>query len=133
MITIYQWLTKYQTLQKEIDYLEYELDDYESELRRWVSGNLSGVRLEKGSRSSNLEPIIEEIKSKLEVLNERKQKLIDFIYKFDDLDSKILIKKYVEGKKLFDVAEELNCSESTVYKKHSELVRLIKFVDQFDI
>lgn len=131
MITIYQWLTKYQALQREIDYIEFELDDYQAELRRWVGGNLSGVRLEKKSRASNLEPIIAQKEQELEVLVNRKDKLLAFIYKFDDVDSQILIKKYVEGKKLFVIAEELNCSESTVYKKHSELIKLIKFVDKF--
>lgn len=62
-------------------------------------------------------------------MQNRKQKLLDFNYKFDDLNSQILIKRYFEDKKLFAIAEELNCLEGTVYKKHSELVKLIQFVD----
>lgn len=126
---MYQWLVKYQTLQREIDYLEFEIDDYESELKRWVSGDLYNVKITKESKSSKLEDIIKEKKEELTVLNSRKQKLLDFIYKFDDLDSQILIKKYIEEKKLNVIAEEMNYSESYIYQKHSELVKLIKFVD----
>ncbi|MFW7433182.1 DUF1492 domain-containing protein [Vagococcus carniphilus] len=68
-------------------------------------------------------------KEDLSVLNSRKQKLLDFIYKFDDLDSQILIKKYIEGEKLFSIAEPLNCSESTVYKRHANIIKTIKFID----
>lgn len=116
-------------MQREIDYLEFEIDDYESELKRWVSGDLYSVKIVKGSSGSKLEEIIKEKKKELTVLNERKQKLLDFIYKFDDLDSQILIKKYIEGEKLFAIAEALNCSESTIYKRHANIIKTIKFID----
>lgn len=126
---IYQWLVKYQTLQREIDYLEFEIDDYESELKRWVSGDLYNVKIVKGSSGSKLEDIIIEKKEELEVLNKRKQKLLDFIYKFDDLESLIFIKKYVEGKTLEVIAEELCYSYGHIQRIHSSLVKMIKFID----
>lgn len=129
VIPIYQWLTKYQTLQRAIDYLEFEIDDYESELERWVSGDLYNVKIIKGSSGAKLEDIIKEKKQELEVLQQRKQKLLDFIYKFDDLDSQILIKKYVEEKTLEQTAEELCYSYGHVQRIHSSLVKTIKFID----
>lgn len=129
MIPIYQWLTKYQTLQRAIDYLEFEIDDYESELKRWVSGDLYNIKIIKGSSGAKLEDIIKEKKIELDVLNERKQKLIEFIYKFEDLESKILIKKYVEGKTLEMIAEELCYSYGHIQRLHSSLVKTIKFID----
>ncbi|MDT2747056.1 hypothetical protein [Vagococcus fluvialis] len=120
-------------MQREIDYLEFEIDDYESELKRWVSGDLYNVKIVKGSSGSKLEDIIKEKKEELLVLNERKQKLLDFIYKFDDLDSQILIKKYIEEKKLNMIAEEMNYSESYIYQKHSDLIKKIHLLEKLTL
>jgi DNA-directed RNA polymerase specialized sigma subunit len=107
-----------------------DLEDSESELKRWVNGDLQNVRITKESKSAKLENRIEEIKNELIVLKQRKTKLLKLIYKFEDFESKLLTLKYIEGKKLFEIAEELHCSESTVYKRHAELVRIIKFVEK---
>lgn len=130
MDSIYQWLTKYQTLQRAIDYLEFEIDDYESELKRWVSGDLYNVKIVKGSSGSKLEDIINDKKQELDVLAQRKQKLLNFIYKFDDLDSQILIKKYIEGKKLNIIAEEIGYSEGYVYQLHASLIKTVNLIDK---
>lgn len=92
---MYDWLTKYQTLQRAIDYLEFEIDDYESELKRWVSGDLSKVKITKESKGAKIEGIIKEKKLELDSLMQRKQKLLDFISKFDDLDSQQMIKAFM--------------------------------------
>lgn len=118
-------------MQREIDYLEFEIDDYESELKRWVSGDLYNVKIVKGSSGSKLEDIIKEKKKELTVLNSRKQKLLDFIYKFDDLESQILIKKYIEGKTLLKVSEELNYSYGHIKVIHSSVIKTVKFLDEF--
>lgn len=60
MIPICQWLTKYQTLQRAIDYLEFEIDDYEPELKCWVSGDLYNLRIVKGLLGAKLEDIIKD-------------------------------------------------------------------------
>ncbi|MGX7014433.1 hypothetical protein [Vagococcus silagei] len=125
---MYKWLKKYQTLQKQIDYLEYEILDFQLNIE-----NLSKVPKNVVSESTDLgmKNKICEKEKELEYLIIRRQAILDFIYKFDDLESKILIKKYIENKKLFDIAEELNYSESYIYQKHSEIIKQIELIEKF--
>lgn len=41
---LYEWLRDYRKLEDEIAYLEFNLERSENELRRWVSGDLTGVK-----------------------------------------------------------------------------------------
>ncbi|MET3196057.1 hypothetical protein ABID96_003025 [Bacillus sp. OAE603] len=38
---MYEWLKDYQRLEEEITYLEFNLEQSERKLKRWVSGDLS--------------------------------------------------------------------------------------------
>ena len=66
-------------------------------------------------------------------MNERKQKLLEFIYRFEDLESRILIKKMVVGKTLEIIAEELCYYYEHIQKLDSSLVKTIKFIDSKNV
>lgn len=51
----YQWLKDYKQLEQQIEYLKWNLNRSELELARWIKGDLVNIKLEKNSRSSNLE------------------------------------------------------------------------------
>lgn len=127
---MYEWLIDYQKLIQEIDYLEFNLERSEIELKRWVSGDLRGVRLTEESIASTLEERIEQMKKDIVFKKNQLNMMIDLVDKFKGLDHRILKLKYVDGMTLDEVAEELNYSSSHIKKKHAELVRLIKFVDE---
>lgn len=128
---LYEWLRDYQRLEQEIAYLEFNLEQTERELKRWVGGNLSGVKLEPESRGANVEEIVERIKSELIFKREQKEKLVELIETFKGLDNKILKLKYIDRMTLENIAFELNYSSSHIKKKHAELIRTIKFVDEY--
>ncbi|GGN59402.1 MULTISPECIES: hypothetical protein [Oceanobacillus] len=124
---MYEWLLDYQKLTNEIDYLEYQLDREKRELKRWTSGDLSKVKLNEHSIASGLEERIAALEYELahkmnDLFNAKK-----LISMFDGLDNKILYHKYVEGKKLINIADELDLSPNYIYSKHAEIMKIIKF------
>lgn len=130
---MYEWLRDYQKLEEDISYLEFNLEQTERELKRWVSGDLADVKLQEGSIGSNVENVIEKIKDELEFKCEQKEKLVKLVETFKGLDNKILKMKYVDCMTLEEIAEELNYSTSHIRKRHAELVRTIKFVEMYHL
>lgn len=128
---MYEWLRDYQNLIQDIDYLEFKLEQNEIELKRWVEGDLQDVPLKRKSIAANLEEINEKIKSEITFKKGQLQKLINLVDRFKGLDHRILKLKYVDEMTLEEIAEELCYSESHIKKKHAELVRLIRFVDDY--
>lgn len=128
---MYEWLRDYQKLEEELTYLEFSLETTELELKRWTSGDLSHVRLEQDSLGAKVEDNIEKIKKELEFKINQKDKLVKLVSTFKGLDHKILKLKYVDGMTLEQIAENLSYSSSHVKKKHAELVRTIKFVEEY--
>jgi DNA-directed RNA polymerase specialized sigma subunit len=124
---LYEWLRNYQQLEGEVDYLNFELERYKKELRRWEIGDLARVKLEADSRASNLEDIIAlkkyELAHKMNDLYNAKK----LISKFKGLENKILYMKYVEGKTLSEVAIELGYTSGHIYNKHAQMIKMINF------
>lgn len=130
---MYEWLLDYQKLSDQIDYLDYKLYREKQELKRWVYGDLQGVKLQRESIGANVEERIEAIEYELaHKMNDlyNAKKLIDT---FEGLDNKILKLRYIENMKLEDIAEELNYSVSHIRKKHAELVRTVKFLKKYHL
>lgn len=127
---MYNWLKDYQRLEEQISYLEFKLDDTERELKRWVEGDLQNVKLQHDSLGAKVEENIEKIKDQLQEKMDQRQKLVDLVTKFKGLENKILVMKYIEGMKLETIAEELNYSPSHIYKKHTEIIKRIKFAEE---
>lgn len=128
---LYEWLKDYQQLKQDIDYLEYRLDREETELKRWVEGDLAGVKLTDESVAAKLEERIQLLKKDIDLKKRQLQKLVNLVNTFKGLDNRILKLKYIDGMTLEDIAERLNYSASHIRKKHAELVKTIKFVEMY--
>jgi len=127
---LFRWLKDYQKLEEEIAYLEYDLEQTEAELKRWISGDLCDVRLTPDSQGAKVEEIIEKKKGELYMKQEQRRNLVHLISKFKGLENQILKKKYIDGMTLEEVAENMNYSSSYIYKKHAEIIKRIKFAEE---
>ncbi|MDR4971637.1 DUF1492 domain-containing protein [Bacillus toyonensis] len=127
---MFRWLKDYQKLEEEIAYLEYDLEQTEAELKRWISGDLCDVRLTSDSQGAKVEEIIEKKKGELYMKQEQRRNLVHLISKFKGLENQILKRKYIDGMTLEEVAENMNYSSSYIYKKHAEIIKRIKFAEE---
>lgn len=124
-----QWLKDYKELEKDIASLELNLERSERELRRWVQGDLAKYKLTEESIASNLEEKIEVIRYELAHKMNDQRKILDMISKFDTLENKIIVGKYIEGKTLEEIAEQHQYSTQYIYNKHAQLKKTIRFVE----
>lgn len=130
---LYEWLRDYQKIEDELSYLEFNLERSESELKRWVGGDLSGVKLSAESDGARLEERIERIRNELSIKQNERSNFIKLVSKFKGLEHKILMMKYVEGLTLEEIAEELNYSASYIYRKHAEIAKMIRFAHEIKL
>ncbi|MED2749616.1 DUF1492 domain-containing protein [Bacillus thuringiensis] len=128
---MFDWLKDYQKLEERIAYLDYNLDKAKAELKRWVSGDLREVRLTAESEGAKVEERIEAIEYELAHKMNAMCDLLKLISKFKGLENKLLKMKYVDGMTLEEIAEDMNYSSSYIYKKHAEIIRRIKFAEEF--
>ncbi|MFD2911324.1 sigma-70 family RNA polymerase sigma factor [Jeotgalibacillus terrae] len=128
---MFEWLKDYQKLEDEIAFLEFNLERSELELKRWVEGDLSNVKLAADSNGARLEEVIEQIKNELECKQEDMKSLLQLIDSFRGLEHQILKLKYVDGMTLETIAHDLGYSSSHIYKKHAEVIKRIKFVNVY--
>lgn len=127
---LFDWLKDYQKLKQNIAYLEYNLEQTEAELKRWISGDLRNVSLTQDSQGAKVEDVIENIKSELAFKQNQMNKLIALVNDFEGLDNQILKFKYIYGMTLEEIAERVDYSYSHVKKRHAELIRLIRFAEK---
>lgn len=128
---LYEWLLDYQELSNGIKYLDYKLDRSKRELKRWVEGDLQGVRLNEKSIASNLEERIADYEHELAHKINDLFKAKKLISTFKGLENQILYYRYIECMKLDDIAEKLDYSYSHIRKRHAELVRTVKFSEMY--
>ncbi|WP_165004701.1 MULTISPECIES: hypothetical protein [unclassified Enterococcus] len=128
----FQWLKDYQELEEQILYYEWNLNKSKLELARWISGDLSNVRLNNKSRSSSLEEKIEKISNELVLLNQDKDEMLRLIKTFKGLENEIIRMKYIEGLSLEQVAEKTRYSASYIRKKHAEIRGKLDFLDEYE-
>lgn len=126
---MFDWLKDYQKLEERIAYLDYNLDKTKAELKRWVSGDLRDVRLTAESEGAKVEERIEAIEYELANEMNAMYDLMELISKFKGLDNQILVKKYIYGMTLEQIACDLNYSPNYIKRKHAEVRKIIKFVD----
>lgn len=130
---MYEWLRDYQQIEDEITYLEFNLERSQKELKRWVSGDLAGVKLTVESDGAKLEERIERIERELQIKLVEQKNFMELINRFSGLNHKILKSKYVDGMTLEEIAEELNYSASYIYKKHAEIAKMIRFAHEIKL
>jgi len=128
--TLLEWLKGYHKLEDEIIYLESDLDRSKKELKRWIYSDLQEVRLTEGAEGGKLEDRIavreHDLAHKMNDMYELKK----VIQSFKGLEHKIMYGKYVEGKKLEKLAEELDYSPRYIYNKHAQIKRMIEYAQK---
>lgn len=127
---MYEWLRDYQKIEEDIAYLEFNLEQSQKELTRWVDGDLRDVKLTAESDGARLEERIERIEKELQIKRVERENFLKLISKFKGLDNQLLRLKYIDGLTLEEIAEDLNYSASYIYKKHAEIVKMIKFAHE---
>lgn len=127
MNILYEWLLDYQKLNNQIDYLEYKLDREKRELKRWVEGDLQGIKLQEGSVASNLEERITAYEYELAHKMNDLYKAKKLISTFNGLENKILYYRYVQGMTLSEVADVLGYTQGYIYNKHAEIMKRIDY------
>jgi hypothetical protein len=126
---LFDWLKDYQKLEERIAYLVYNLDKAKAELKRWVSSDLREVRLTAESEGAKVEERIEAIEYELANEMNAMYDLMELINKFKGLNNQILVKKYIYDMTLEQIAWNLNYSPNYIKRKHAEVRKIIKFVD----
>ena len=127
----FEWLQDYMEMQKHIAYLKKNLVRTERELWRWTYGDLSKIKLEKGSRATRLEEIIESLKQEIEITENRILDIEQFIYSLDGLESQIVRMKYIENKSLKEIAEITGYEYGYIRVKHASIKRTINFANSY--
>ena len=94
-------------------WVEEQLEDYNERMERVISLTqaLSGMPKASGKPNYELEEIIDEFKETLELIKkeqEKQNKILKQLNELKPLYKRILTKKYIEGKKLEQVAIEVN-------------------------
>lgn len=128
---LFDWLKDYQKLEERIAYLDYNLDKTKAELKRWVSGDLREVRLTAESEGAKVEERIETIEYELAYKMNEVYDLKYLINKFTGLENRILKMKYVDGMTLEQIAFDLHYSTGYIRRKHAEIKKIVKFLDEF--
>ncbi|CAI3318091.1 sigma-70 family RNA polymerase sigma factor [Enterococcus cecorum] len=127
----FEWLQDYMEMQNHIAYLKKNLVRTERELWRWTYGDLSKIKLEKGSRATRLEEIIESLKQEIEITENRILDIEQFIYSLDGLESQIVRMKYIENKSLKEIAEITGYEYGYIRVKHASIKRTINFANSY--
>lgn len=124
------WLKGYWELKENISTIEWDVKRSNLELVRWQK---EGDLFQQNNIETSLENqkrLKDDIK-RLEGMLEEKQKLIEEIVQriesFEGLENKILKMKYVDGITLDIIAYQLGYSSSYIYKKHAEIIRMMKY------
>lgn len=129
----YQWLQEYQKLEEEIEILKWKIRKSEVELERWCDPrDLGKVKITHESNASHLEENIKRDKAFLGEKEFAMESLMIMIDRFKGIENQILKKKYIEGKTLEIIAQEINYSYSHIKAKHAELKRRIDFIDEYE-
>lgn len=132
--TRFSWLESYLANEEEICSLELNLSRTKIELRRWLDGDLSHVRIEKRSHGANVENVIEQTEALLAEDYALRERTLDLIEHFNGIENQILKYKYVKGMSLLEISDMdgIGYSYSTIKRIHAELKHTLHFLDAWD-
>ncbi len=128
----FEWLKEYRGLHDEIIYKQWQLRKAIAESERLSTGDLANVRHDSKSRASKIPAEIAKYKKELHECEEERDQLMIIVNAFTGIDHQILRMKYIEGKTLDEIADELHRSPDLIRKKHAALHRQLDFLDHFD-
>lgn len=128
---LFDWMKDYQKLEEDIAYLDYNLDKTKVELKRWISGDLRDVCLTAESDGAKVEEHLEAIEYELAHKMNAMYDLKYLISRFTGLENRILKMKYVDGMTLEQIAFDLHYSTGYIRRKHAEIRKIVKFLDEF--
>lgn len=131
-ISRFEWLQDYLNIDEDIRYLKWKIRKMEAEERRWESGDLSKIHLEKNSSGAHVMDHHEEYTTRLKTLEEEQTQLLNLIDSFKGYENDILKLRYIDGMCLEDIAEELGYSYETIRAKHAELHRRLDYLDEWE-
>ena len=124
---MYEWLKNYQKLEDEIADIEFNLERNKKELKRWVHGDLTKIKLTSESHGAQLEVIIEASERELAYKMNDLESMKKLINTFRGLDNQILYNHHVEGKTLISIADELGKSPNYIYNRHAQIMKMVKY------
>ena len=130
MITIYEWLRLYNDTMTDIDILELEIECKEKELSRWLDGGdleKTQTFLTSLEKQGEIKEVINNLKTKLEEKQSHRDKIVTLIERFEGIDNRILIMRYVDELSLSEIAQLTKYSYSYIKSRHAALMRMIKF------
>lgn len=133
-ISRFDWLKEYRQLDRDLKYLQWDLSKSKAELQRWSIGDLSKLSIGKNSNAAHIEDNIQRIKCEIDWREDTKRELLRLINSFEGVENKILVKKYVDGETLEEMAfdDDMPYALSYIQKKHAELKRRIDWFDDWD-
>ena len=100
------------------DWVDEQLEDYNERIERVMSLTqaITGLPKAQGKPNYELEKIIDDFKEVFKIIHKEQEKLSKVLKQVNELKplyKKILTKRYIEGKKLEQVAMEVNYSYYT--------------------
>lgn len=131
-VSRFDWLQDYLNIEEDIRYLKWKIMKLKAEEERWACGDLANVHLESGSNGSHVLDRLNEYQAQLKTLLDEQKQLIEIVDSFHGYENDILRKKYIEGKTLEEVADELGYSYETVRAKHAEIHRRLDYLDEWE-
>lgn len=95
------------------DWVDEQLEDYQERIEKLtnLTQTINGMPKAQGKPNYLLEEIIDEFKDTLQIIKEEQEKLnkiLEQLNKLKPLYKRILTKRYIDGKKLEQVAMEVN-------------------------
>ncbi|MGO3375484.1 MAG: hypothetical protein ACTIMI_11320 [Brochothrix thermosphacta] len=132
MITIhdYEWLRLYNDTMTDIDILELEIECKEKELSRWLDGGdleKTQTFLTSLEKQGEIKEVINNLKTKLEEKQSHRDKIVTLIERFEGLDNRILIMRYVDELSLSEIALLTGYSYQYIRDRHARLKKIIEF------
>ncbi|WP_419762373.1 hypothetical protein [Bacillus thuringiensis] len=109
--------------------MEHNLHRSKRELKRWINGDLPGVRLTAESEGVKVKERIEAIEDELAHKMNDMLDVKKFIRKFEGQDHQILTMTYMNGLTLVSIASELNYNPDYIRRRHAEVMKIVKLVN----
>lgn len=117
---------EYTEIQENIMLIKWELSQIENRLSRNKQTDSQVIQelLQRDAHRKN------QLENKLNRYTEKQNKIQGLLDTFDELDRNILTLRYIEGYSLEDISKKLAYSESYIRRKHAELRRTIRYIEQ---